>query len=48
MNKKDVLLTGACLIVIGGCALKAVKAVKRYRQLQEDAKDAEMAHENQQ
>lgn len=48
MNKKDILLTGACLIVIGGCVIKAAKAIKRYQQLQEDIKNEEMAHENQQ
>ena len=46
MNKKDALLIGACFIVIGGCTIKAVKAIKRYQQLQEDIKHEEMAYEN--
>lgn len=46
MNKKDILLTSACLIVIGGCAIKTAKAIKRYQQLQEDIKNEEMAYEN--
>jgi hypothetical protein len=43
MNKKDILFTGVCAVVLGSFAVKTVKAFKRYQQLQEDAKHEEMA-----
>lgn len=46
MNKKDILLTSACIIVIGGCVVKVTKAIKRYKQLQEETHDEEMVYEN--
>lgn len=45
MNKKDILLGSACAIVIGGCVAKAIKAVKKYKQLEEDITNEEMAYE---
>ena len=43
MNKKDILLSSACIVVIGGCIAKAIKAVKNYEQLEEDITNEEMA-----
>lgn len=47
MNKKDILLASACAIVIGGCIVKTVKAVKKYKQLKEEESANEtMVYEN--
>jgi hypothetical protein len=46
MNKKDILLASACVIVIGGCVVKVTKAIKRYKQLQEETNNEEMVYEN--
>ena len=47
MNKKDILLAGVCIAIIGGCAVKAFQVIKKRKQ-QEDINNEEMAYENEQ
>lgn len=45
MNKKDILLAGLCITVLGGCAFKAIQVIKKRREW-EVANGEEMAYEN--
>lgn len=45
MNKKDILLTGLCITVLGGCAFKAIKIIKKHREWEVINND-EMAYQN--
>lgn len=45
MNKKDILLTGMCIAIIGGCAFKALQVIKKRKQ-EEVIDGEEMVYEN--
>lgn len=45
MNKKDILLTGMCITIIGACTFKAIQVIKRHKQ-EETINGEEMVHEN--
>lgn len=43
MNKKDILIAGLCLTILGGCTFKLIKTVKK-RKNQEDVNCEEMVY----